>query len=106
MKKKLLLLDRDGTIIEEPPTDYQVDSFEKLDFLPKTLKYLGKIAEELDYELVMITNQDGLGTDVFPEDRHPRRALQAGVQPVHGAVHGDIWLLAVRRRLLVTWCLF
>ena len=65
--KKLLLLDRDGTIIEEPPTDYQVDSFEKLDFLPNVLKYLGKIVEELDYELVMITNQDGLGTDVYPE---------------------------------------
>lgn len=68
MKSKLLLLDRDGTIIEEPPTDYQVDSFEKLDFLPKALKYLGKIAEELDYELIMITNQDGLGTEVYPEE--------------------------------------
>jgi imidazoleglycerol-phosphate dehydratase/histidinol-phosphatase len=67
LKPKLLLLDRDGTIIEEPPTDYQVDSFEKLAFLPKTLKYLGKIAEELNYQLVMITNQDGLGTDSYPE---------------------------------------
>jgi len=68
MKKKILFLDRDGTIIIEPPSDYQVDSFEKLEFLPKTLTYLAKIAEELDYELVMITNQDGLGTDVYPED--------------------------------------
>jgi len=68
MKKKLLFLDRDGTIIIEPPSDYQVDSFEKLEFLPKTLTYLAKIAEELDYELVMITNQDGLGTAVYPED--------------------------------------
>ena len=66
--KKVLFLDRDGTIIIEPPTDYQVDSFEKLEFLPKTLTYLAKIAEELDFELVMITNQDGLGTDVYPED--------------------------------------
>ena len=54
--KKILFLDRDGTIIKEPPTDYQVDSFEKLAFLPKVLKYLGKIVEELDYELVMVTN--------------------------------------------------
>ena len=68
MKKKILFLDRDGTIIIEPPSDYQVDSFEKLEFLPKTLTYLAKIAEELDYELVMITNQDGLGTEVYPED--------------------------------------
>ncbi len=68
MKKKILFLDRDGTIIIEPPSDYQVDSFEKLAFLPKTLTYLAKITEELDYELVMITNQDGLGTDVYPED--------------------------------------
>ncbi len=68
MKKKILFLDRDGTIIVEPPSDYQVDSFEKLAFLPKCLKWLGKIAEELDYELVMITNQDGLGTEVYPED--------------------------------------
>ena len=68
MKKKILFLDRDGTIIVEPPSDYQVDSFEKLDFLPKTLTYLAKIAEELDYELVMITNQDGLGTEVYPEE--------------------------------------
>jgi len=66
--KKILFLDRDGTIIEEPPSDYQVDSFEKLSFLPKTLYYLSKIVEELDYELVMITNQDGLGTDVYPEE--------------------------------------
>ncbi len=65
--KKLLFLDRDGTIIEEPPSDYQVDNFEKLDFLPRVLKYLGKIAEELDYELVMVTNQDGLGTASYPE---------------------------------------
>ncbi len=66
--KKVLFIDRDGTLIVEPPTDYQVDSFEKLEYLPMVFRYLGKIAEELDYELVMITNQDGLGTDSFPED--------------------------------------
>ncbi|KAA0991465.1 bifunctional histidinol-phosphatase/imidazoleglycerol-phosphate dehydratase HisB [Dyadobacter aurulentus] len=65
--KKVLFIDRDGTIIVEPPTDFQVDSLEKLEFLPKAISNLRKIAEETDYELVMITNQDGLGTDSFPE---------------------------------------
>lgn len=66
--KKVLFIDRDGTIIVEPPTDFQVDSLEKLEFLPKAISNLRKIAEETDYELVMVTNQDGLGTDSFPED--------------------------------------
>jgi imidazoleglycerol-phosphate dehydratase / histidinol-phosphatase len=66
--KKVLFIDRDGTIIVEPPTDFQVDSLEKLEFLPKAISALRKIAEETDYELVMVTNQDGLGTDSFPED--------------------------------------
>jgi len=66
--KKVLFIDRDGTIIKEPPTDFQVDSLEKLEFLPKVLSNLRKIAKETDYELVMVTNQDGLGTDSFPED--------------------------------------
>ncbi len=65
--KKLLLIDRDGTLIREPE-DEQIDSFEKLDFYPEVFKYLGKIAEKGDFELIMITNQDGLGTDAFPED--------------------------------------
>jgi len=65
--KKVLFIDRDGTIIREP-ADEQIDSFEKLDFYPKAIAYLSKIAGELDYELVMITNQDGMGTDSFPED--------------------------------------
>ncbi|WP_373398162.1 bifunctional histidinol-phosphatase/imidazoleglycerol-phosphate dehydratase HisB [Algoriphagus halophilus] len=68
MKKKVLFIDRDGTIIKEPPTDFQVDSLEKLEFLPKSISNLRKIAEETDYELVMVTNQDGLGTDSFPEN--------------------------------------
>lgn len=65
--KKVLFIDRDGTIIKEPG-DEQIDSFEKLEFYPKVFQYLGKIAKELDYEIVMITNQDGLGTQAFPED--------------------------------------
>jgi imidazoleglycerol-phosphate dehydratase/histidinol-phosphatase len=65
--KKLLFLDRDGTMVLEPD-DYQVDSLEKIIYYPKVFQYLSKIVEELDYELVMITNQDGLGTDAYPED--------------------------------------
>jgi imidazoleglycerol-phosphate dehydratase/histidinol-phosphatase len=65
-KKKVLFIDRDGTLIREP-ADEQIDSFEKLDFYPEVFGYLGRIARETDYELVMVTNQDGLGTDAFPE---------------------------------------
>ncbi|MEP0266210.1 bifunctional histidinol-phosphatase/imidazoleglycerol-phosphate dehydratase HisB [Dokdonia sp.] len=67
MKKKVLFIDRDGTIIKET-ADEQIDAFDKMIFYPKAFTWLGKIAQELDYELVMITNQDGLGTDIFPED--------------------------------------
>ena len=67
MKKKVLFIDRDGTIIKET-ADEQIDAFEKMIFYPKAFTYLGKIAQELDYELVMITNQDGLGTAAFPEE--------------------------------------
>ena len=65
--KKVLFIDRDGTIVLEPE-GYQLDSLEKLEFFPKAFQYLAKIANELDYELAMVTNQDGLGTDSFPED--------------------------------------
>lgn len=67
MAKKVLFIDRDGTIIKET-VDEQIDAFEKMIFYPKAFTYLGKIAKELDFELVMITNQDGLGTKVFPEE--------------------------------------
>jgi imidazoleglycerol-phosphate dehydratase/histidinol-phosphatase len=66
MMKKVLFIDRDGTLILEPPIDFQVDSFEKLEFYPKVFSGLGKIARDLDFELVMVTNQDGLGTDAYP----------------------------------------
>lgn len=65
--QKVLFIDRDGTIIVEPPVDFQVDSLEKLAFVPKAISVLRKISEELNYELVMVTNQDGLGTDSYPE---------------------------------------
>ncbi|MDC6405505.1 MULTISPECIES: bifunctional histidinol-phosphatase/imidazoleglycerol-phosphate dehydratase HisB [Maribacter] len=65
--RKVLFIDRDGTLIKET-VDEQIDSFEKMIFYPKAFTFLGKIAKELDYELVMITNQDGLGTDSFPEE--------------------------------------
>jgi len=66
-KKRVLFIDRDGTLIKEYPPTYQIDAFDKVIFYPQVFKYMTKIAEELDYELVLVSNQDGLGTDVFPE---------------------------------------
>ena len=66
--KKALFIDRDGTLVIEPPVDYQLDSFHKLEFYPKIFRNLGFIRSKLDFEFVMVTNQDGLGTSSFPED--------------------------------------
>lgn len=68
MKKKVLFIDRDGTLVIEPPVDYQLDAFEKLEFYPKVFRNLHFIRQKLNFEFVMVTNQDGLGTDSFPED--------------------------------------
>ena len=68
MKPKVLFIDRDGTLIAEPPTDYQIDSLEKLEFIPGVFRNLYNIKKTTDYKLVLVTNQDGLGTDVYPED--------------------------------------
>jgi imidazoleglycerol-phosphate dehydratase / histidinol-phosphatase len=92
--KKALFIDRDGTIIVEPPLDFQIDSLEKLSFLPRALSNLRKIAQETDYELVMVTNQDGLGTDSFPEDTfwpaHRKMMEQLEAEDIHfAAVHID-----------------
>lgn len=67
MSKRVLFIDRDGTLVLEPE-NYQLDSLTKLEFYPKVFQFLSKIVKELDFELAMVTNQDGLGTDSFPEE--------------------------------------
>jgi imidazoleglycerol-phosphate dehydratase / histidinol-phosphatase len=68
MKKKLLFIDRDGTIVLEP-ANYQLDRFEDLIYYPEVFRFLGKIVRKLDFEIVMVTNQDGLGTASHPEEQ-------------------------------------
>jgi len=68
VSKRILFIDRDGTLINEAPPTYQIDSFDKLEFYPHMFEFMGRIAREMDYELLMVTNQDGLGTKDFPED--------------------------------------
>ncbi|MDP9041401.1 MAG: histidinol-phosphatase, partial [Bacteroidota bacterium] len=67
--KKILFIDRDGTLIKESPPTYQIDDFNKLEFYPGVFEYVGRIAREMNYELVMVTNEDGLGSTEFPEDK-------------------------------------
>ncbi len=88
--KRALFVDRDGTIIVEPPVDYQVDSLEKLEFVPGAISALKSIAE-LDFELVMATNQDGLGTSSFPEDTfHPAHNKMLKTLAGEGVVFDDL----------------
>lgn len=63
--KKVLFIDRDGTLVIEPPVDYQLDSLEKLEFYPKVMRNLGFVRSRLDFEFVMVTNQDGVGYGIF-----------------------------------------
>jgi imidazoleglycerol-phosphate dehydratase/histidinol-phosphatase len=90
--KKTLFIDRDGTIIVEPE-DEQIDSFEKLKFLPGAISYLSKIASETDFELVMVTNQDGLGTESFPEETFwPAHNMMLEILRGEGVVFSEIFI--------------
>lgn len=91
--QRVLFIDRDGTIIIEPPTDFQVDSLEKLEFYPKAISNLHKLASKLDFELVMVTNQDGLGTDSFPEDTFwPAQNKMLKTLENEGVVFNDVFI--------------
>jgi imidazoleglycerol-phosphate dehydratase/histidinol-phosphatase len=90
--KKVLFIDRDGTIVEEP-ADFQVDAFEKVKFLPGVITALAKIARELDFALVMVTNQDGLGTPAFPEETFtPVHEFIIGTLASEGIVFTDVFV--------------
>ena len=78
--KRVLFIDRDGTLVVEPPVDKQVDSLEKLEFVPKVFQSLAYVATRLDFEWVMVTNQDGMGTSSFPAENFwtvQRKIIQA-----------------------------
>jgi len=88
--KRALIIDRDGTIIAEPP-DEQIDSLEKLEFLPHVITTLARIRREFDYEFVMATNQDGLGTDSFPEETfYPAQNKMLAILSGEGVEFDDI----------------
>lgn len=89
--KRALFIDRDGTLVIEPPVDCQLDSLEKLEFYPGVMRHLGFIRSKLDFELVMVTNQDGLGTPAFPdEDFLPPHNLMLKTLAGEGIVFDDI----------------
>jgi imidazoleglycerol-phosphate dehydratase/histidinol-phosphatase len=91
--RKVLFIDRDGTIIKEPQVDFQVDSLDKLEFLPRSISALSAISRELDYDLVLVTNQDGLGTDSFPEaDFWPAQNMMLKILASEGIQFEDIYI--------------
>lgn len=93
MKKRVLFIDRDGTLVKEPPVDYQLDSLEKLEFYPKVIRNLYFIRKHLDFELVMVTNQDGLGTPSFPEETFwPAHHLLMKTMEGEGIVFDEVWI--------------
>lgn len=88
--KRLLIIDRDGTILVEPPVDYQIDSIAKTDFVPGAISGM-KALSTLDYELIMASNQDGLGTASFPmEDFLPPQEIMLKVLASEGVQFDDI----------------
>jgi imidazoleglycerol-phosphate dehydratase/histidinol-phosphatase len=90
--KKVLFIDRDGTIIKEPE-DEQVDSFEKMDFLPSAISCLSRIARETDFELVLVSNQDGLGTASYPEETFwPVQDLMLRILKAEGVIFREIFI--------------
>ena len=90
--KKTLFIDRDGTILREPE-DEQVDSLEKFSFLPGVITCLSKIVKETDFELVMVTNQDGLGTESFPEETFwPGQNMMLEILKGEGIVFKEIFI--------------
>ena len=97
--KKLLFIDRDGTLVIEPPIDYQLDSLEKLEFYPKVMRNLGFIRSKLDFDFVMVTNQDGLGTASFPEETFwPAHNLMMKTLEGEGITFDDILSIAKTMR--------
>lgn len=93
MLKKVLFIDRDGTIIEEPPVDFQIDSLEKFRFCPAAIRNLHLISRNLSFELSMVTNQDGLGTSAFPEENFwPPQHLMLHTLEGEGVVFNDIFI--------------
>lgn len=93
MKKKVLFIDRDGTLVIEPPIDYQLDSLDKLEFYPKVIRNLAFIYANLDFELVMVTNQDGLGTPSFPEKNFwPAHRLIMNTFAGEGVVFSNVFI--------------